>query len=106
MYFIEIWSMISQAASPSSHSTTRPRTMTGSNGLSAGARDSATRGSRRRLRALREPRAGEEDDLVAVRADPERHGVGRAVRQDGGEVGERGAVEGVAYVGLSMVLIS
>src|SRR4051812_7426005 len=46
--------MISQAVSPSSHSVTRPRMMTGWNGLSAGARDSATRGSRRRLRALRE----------------------------------------------------
>src|ERR1700754_465142 len=46
--------MFSQAASPSSHSLTRPRMMTGWNGLSAGARDSATRGSRRRLRALRD----------------------------------------------------
>src|SRR5690606_16549740 len=44
-------------------------------------------------------RAGEEDDLVAVGADPERDGVRRAVRQDRGEVGQRGAVEYAAYVG-------
>jgi hypothetical protein len=54
MYFAASWSMISHAASPSSHSTTRPRTMTGSNELPSGAMDSATLGSRRRLRALRE----------------------------------------------------
>ena len=29
MYFVAIWSMISQAWSPSSHSVTRPRMMTG-----------------------------------------------------------------------------
>src|SRR6478752_7555387 len=46
--------MISHPASPSIHSTTRPRTTTGSNGLSVGVSDRATRGSRRRLRALRE----------------------------------------------------
>src|SRR3954462_9715944 len=55
MYFVAIRSTISQAGSPSSHSTTLPRMMTGRNGLSAGVRESATRGSRRRLRALREP---------------------------------------------------
>jgi hypothetical protein len=54
MYFIAIRSTISQAASPSIHSTTRPRTMIGSNGLSTGVIESATRGSRRRLRAFRE----------------------------------------------------
>jgi len=43
MYLVDNWSMISHAASPSSHSATRPRTITGSNGLSAGAMDSATR---------------------------------------------------------------
>src|SRR3954447_10678700 len=52
MYFIAMRSTISQPASPSIHSTTRPRMMTGSYGLSAGARDSATRASRRRLRAF------------------------------------------------------
>src|SRR4051812_36399013 len=55
MYFVEIRSTISQAASPSIHSTTLPRTMTGWNGLSGGVRERATRGSRRRLRAFWEP---------------------------------------------------
>src|SRR4051794_19233615 len=49
-----ISSTIAQPSSPSIHSTTRPRTTIGSNGLSTGVKDSATRGSRRRLRALRE----------------------------------------------------
>jgi hypothetical protein len=56
MYFVEIRSTISQAASSSIRSTTLPRTMTGWNGLSAGVRESATRGSRRRLRVLGERR--------------------------------------------------
>src|SRR5262249_29427157 len=50
-----IRSTIPQAAPPSSHSATRPRTMTGVKGSSGGANDSATRGSRRRFRALRDP---------------------------------------------------
>jgi hypothetical protein len=76
VYFVAIWSMISHAVSPSSHSVTRPRMMTGWNGLSAGARDSATRGSRRRLRAFARARTGEEDQLVVVGADEDRGGVG------------------------------
>src|SRR4051812_14213105 len=52
MYLAAIRSTISQASSPSSHSTTRPRITIGSNGLSAAVSDSATRGSRRRLRAF------------------------------------------------------
>ncbi len=54
MYLVAIRSTIAQAASPSIHSVTRPRMITGSNGLSGGVSESATRGSRRRLRALRE----------------------------------------------------
>src|SRR6185437_6166946 len=54
MYLVAIRSTISQAASPSSHSVTRPRTITGLKGLSGGASERATRGSRRRFRALRD----------------------------------------------------
>jgi hypothetical protein len=43
--------------------------------------------------------------VVAVGADPERDGVGRAVRQDGGEVGQRSAVEDAAYVGVEHLLL-
>jgi hypothetical protein len=48
-------SMISHAASPSTRSTTRPRTAAIVNGWSWAVTEIATRGSAARLRALREP---------------------------------------------------
>jgi len=44
--------------------------------------------------------AGEEDDVVAAGADVDGSGVRRAVREDGGQVSDRGAVEDAAYVGI------
>src|SRR5689334_3919965 len=52
MYLFAILSTISQAASPSIHPTTRPRTTTGVKGSSAAMSDSATRGSRRKFLAF------------------------------------------------------
>ena len=100
MYFIEIRSTISQAASPSIHSTTLPRMMTGWNGLSAGVSESATRRVAPQVAGLAGARAGDDHDVVAVRADPDGNGVRSAVGEDAGEVGDRGAVEHAAYVGV------
>src|ERR1700722_8985024 len=49
---------------------------------------------------LARARTGEEDDPVAVGADPQWNGMGRAIREDGREVRDRGAVEYAAHVGV------